>query len=308
MKMKRGLIFLSALVRAVMSVMTMTRADPPGGNRGSLQQRIAELEAMVASLQAELEANTVLKLDGYLALDTSDPSRPTARFAGINLQVVNGAGAESMEPNGLGNVIVGYDQPYSPRDENDYVCASGYFQTQEECEAQGFVWAMQHKSGSHNVIVGPEHRYSWLNGLAVGRNNTINNFGASVVGGQGGFAMGQYAIVVGGGGNRATGTSSAVLGGWNNWATNRAAHVSGGVHNRAEGQASTVSGGTANSALADRSTVGGGHQNTTNAEFSTINGGYLNTASGRYSTVGGGQERSVSGESDWVAGSLWEDQ
>ncbi len=93
--MKRGLIFLSALVLAMMSVMTMTRADPPGGNRGSLQQRIAELEAMVASLQAELEANTVLKLDGYLALDTSDPSRPTARFAGINLQVVNGAGADT---------------------------------------------------------------------------------------------------------------------------------------------------------------------------------------------------------------------
>jgi hypothetical protein len=270
----------------------------------SLQQRILDLEARVA----QLEANSVMALDGYLELDTSDSSRPTVRFAGVNLQVINGAGPDSLEPNGLGNVIVGYDLPYTPRDADDFVCASGYFQDRESCEAEGFLWAQQHKSGSHNVIIGPEHRYSWMNALAVGRNNTINNFGASVVGGQGGYAMGQYSIVLGGGGNRATATSSAVLGGWNNWATNRAAHVSGGVHNRAEGQASTVSGGTTNTASGDGSTVGGGHDNTASGEFSTINGGYLNTAEGQYSTLGGGQERNVSGQSDWAAGSLWEDQ
>jgi hypothetical protein len=266
----------------------------------SLQDRILQLEDAMAALQSEvqearneLDTNTVLDLDGYLALDTTDAAKPTARFAGVNVQVVNGIGSMEDNPNGLGNLIVGYDLPYTPRDEDDYVCSSGYFHTQEECEIEGFVWAQHHKSGSHNLLVGYGHRYSWLNGIAGGRNNTINNKSASVIGAQGGFATGQHSIVVGGGGNRATGTSSAVIGGWNNWATDRAARVTGGVHNTAIGQASTVSGGSGN---------------TTNGHASTISGGRDNIANGEAATVSGGFERSAEGELDWAAGSLWEDE
>ena len=265
----------------------------------SLQNRILQLEDALAALQTELQdtqdaldSNTVLKLDGYLDLDTTDSEKPTARFAGVNVQVVNGIGSMEDNPNGLGNLIVGYDLPYTPRDEEDFVCSSGYFHTQPECEDAGFVWAQHHKSGSHNLLVGFGHRYSWLNGLAGGHNNTINNKSASVIGAHGGFATGQHSIVVGGGGNRATGTSSAVLGGWNNWATDRAARISGGVHNRANGQASSVNGGSGN---------------ITNGLASTVGGGRDNTANGEASTVSGGNDRTADGEFDWVAGSLLEE-
>ena len=79
----------------------------------SLQDRILQLEDAVATLQTELEethnemdSNTVLDLDGYLALDTTDATKPTARFAGVNVQVVNGIGSMEDNPNGLGNLIV----------------------------------------------------------------------------------------------------------------------------------------------------------------------------------------------------------
>jgi hypothetical protein len=300
-RLRRGSVNESRLADAAVSAEKIQDSAVDWQNLAvSLQDRILQLEDAMVTLQTELEetqneldSNTVLDLDGYLALDTTDATKPTARFAGVNVQVVNGIGSMEDNPNGLGNLIVGYDLPYTPRDEEDYVCSSGYFHTQDECETAGFVWAQHHKSGSHNLLVGYGHRYSWLNGIAGGRNNTINNKSASVIGAQGGFATGQHSIVVGGGGNRATGTSSAVVGGWDNWATDRAARVTGGVHNRAIGVASSVCGGSGN---------------TTNGQASTISGGRGNTANGEASTVSGGFERSSEGLVDWVAGSLWEDE
>lgn len=286
----------------------MIRADPPGETKGSLQDRIEQLETLVAALQAELASNTVLQLDGYLVLDTSDPSRPTARLAGANLQVVNGAGAESAEPNGLGNIIVGYDQPFVPRDGDTEVCSWGDYRTQADCEAAGQVWAMQHKSGSHNLVVGPGHRYSWTDGLISGRNNTINNENTVVLGAVYSMAQGHRAVVVGGSSHRATGNNSAVLGGWDNEASGPAAKVSGGVHNAATAQGATVNGGNWSVASGSNSTVSGGSYNTAAGPQSSVSGGYGNTAGGQYSAVSGGNQRQATGDYDWVAGTLWQDQ
>jgi len=284
----------------------------------SLQARIQDLEDRLA----QLEGNTVLALDGYLALELDDPQKPTARFAGVNVQVVNGAGAESDVPNGLGNVIVGYDQPFVPREFDKEVCSSGDYQTQTDCEAAGQVWAMQHKSGSHNLVVGPGHRYSWTNGVVSGGNNTINNENAVVMGAGYSIAQGHRAVVLGGSSHSATGNNAAVLGGWGNTASGAAAKVSGGVHNSATAQGatvnggnwsiasgsnSTVSGGSYNTASGPQSSVSGGWSNVATGKAASVNGGYLNTAAGDYSTVSGGTERTASGEYDWVAGSLWED-
>jgi hypothetical protein len=321
--MKRRLISPWILILATIAAVGTIRAEPPEETRGSLQQRIEELEAMVTILQAELASNTVLQLDGYLVLDTSDPSRPTARLAGANLQVVNGAGAGSVEPNGLGNIIVGYDQPFVPREGDAEVCSSGDYRTQADCEAAGQIWAMQHKSGSHNLIVGPGHRYSWMDGVVTGGNNTINNENAAVMGAQYSMAQGHRAVVVGGSSHRATGNNSAVLGGWDNTASGAAAKVSGGVHNAATAQGatvnggnwsvasgsnSTVSGGSYNTATGPQSSVSGGWSNTASGQGASVNGGYGNTAGGQYSTVSGGNQRQATGDYDWVAGTLWQDE
>jgi len=306
--MKNKAILLSVAC-ALLAVSGTASAGPPANKPGSLQQRIMELEATVAALEERLAASTVLGLDGYLELDTSDPSRPTARFSGVNLQVVNGVGSGSDTPNGLGNVIVGYDEPYTPLDEDEYesVCALGTNPDQVSCEQNGHLWAQQHKSGSHNLVIGPGHRYSWKYGVVAGLNNTINNEASSVIGARYSLAQGWRAVVTGGSSNRAIGHQSAVLGGWGNLATGPASKVSGGVHNSATEQGATVSGGNWNLASGFNSSVSGGTENTAAGPQSTVSGGKLNTALGQYSTVSGGQERTAEGESDWVAGSLFED-
>ena len=51
-----------------------------------------------------------------------------------------------------------------------------------------------------------------------------------------------------------------------------------------------------------------GRSNIASGQFSSVSGGSSNTASGNYSSVSGGKNRSASGTSDWVAGTLFEDQ
>ena len=88
------------------------------------EERIAALEALVTTLQA----SSVENLGTYLRIDETDPQKPSAWFEAVNVMVVNGPGATEGTPNGLGNLIVGYDEPSSgPGDKN----------------------------GSHNLVVGP---------------------------------------------------------------------------------------------------------------------------------------------------------
>ncbi len=285
----------------------------------SLQQRILDLEARIT----ELEANSVVSLDGYMSLENDDPARPTVLLAGVNLQIVNGAGAGEVEPNGLGNVLIGYDQPFVPRGGDTAVCSLGDFRTQEDCEAAGRVWSMEHKSGSHNLVVGDGHRYASMYGIVAGGNDTINNESSSVIGAHYGVAEGRRAVIMGGSSHVAGGNNAAVLGGWDNQATGVASMISGGVHNRATVQGATVTGGNYNAANGFNSTISGGSSNVSTGPQSSVCGGWLNSAtgtgasvsggygnvaSGDYSAVSGGLSREASGEYDWVAGTLLQDE
>jgi len=307
--MKKNRILIASAICVTLIMLLTAMSKVPTGNEAFLQARVAELEAKVAALEARLAESTVLQLDDYLVLDTTDITRPTARFDGVNLQVVNGAGADSDVPNGLGNIIIGYDQPYTQRegDEFDSVCALGTYLDESSCLTAGYDWAPQHKSGSHNLVVGPGHRYSWLYGIAAGLDDTINNEGSTVIGTRFGVAQGLRAIVMGGSTNRALGNNSVVLGGWGNLASGPASKVVGGVHNAATDQGATVSGGNYNLASGFNSTVSGGNENIASGPQSVVSGGYKNVAEAQYSVVGGGQERSAQGMSDWVAGSLFQD-
>ncbi|MCP4215428.1 MAG: hypothetical protein GY765_12275 [bacterium] len=71
-------------------------------------------------------------------------------FSGVNVQIVNGLGATIGDKNGLGNLIIGYNEAYSG--------------------AGGDV-----RNGTHNVIIGPENSYTGHFGLIVG--NKINGHG-----------------------------------------------------------------------------------------------------------------------------------
>lgn len=296
---------------------SVAQAQPPG--RG-LPARIAALEAAVETLQTDLatanatinalqtriaaiEGNTVLALDGLLFLDNTN-GYATAQFRGVNVQVVNGTGATHIV-NGLGNLIVGYN---NPRDFGVAVCSDGKYDNETACVAAGRIWAQNHKTGSHNIVGGDQNSYSSYGGVVFGWYNAINRYYTAVTGGTLNVASGPTASISGGAQNTASGGSSNIGGGIQNTASGSHASISGGNGNTSSGFVSSVSGGWGNNASGYLTSVSGGAQNTASGDTASVSGGRQNTSSGAYASVSGGNNRSATSIYDWAAGSLWEDQ
>jgi hypothetical protein len=110
-------------------------------------------------------------LEHKLTALTFDASTSEVRITGANLRLVNGLGATETT-NGLGNLLVGYPEP---RDSEE-----------------------PRQTGSHNVVVGKEHRFSSFGGLVVGLQNEIRGAFASVSGGMRNTAAGAHAAISGG--------------------------------------------------------------------------------------------------------------
>jgi hypothetical protein len=121
-------------------------------------------------------------------------------ITGANLHIVNGLGStdctnEQEEPipdcpNGLGNLIVGYNESRTPITNEEDI-----------------------RTGSHNVVVGSHHNFSRFGGLVVGNTNTISGDFAVVSGGQSNTASGHGSVVSGGTENTASGTAPWSAGG-----------------------------------------------------------------------------------------------
>ena len=137
-------------------------------------------------------------------------------FEGCNIHIRSGSGATDAAINGLGNLIVGYNEA-----EPDDV-----------------------RTGSHNLVVGRLHTYSSYGGFVAGLDNALSGPHASVSGGRRGTASGSAASVSGGNTNTASGINASVSGGSVNTASGPSASVSGGEGNEASGDAASVSGGT----------------------------------------------------------------
>jgi hypothetical protein len=110
-------------------------------------------------------------------------------FEGCNVHIRSGAGATDAPVNGLGNLIVGYNEPSLSPDPPD------------------------NRTGSHNLVVGRFHTYAGYGGFVAGVDNAVGGNGASVSGGSGNTAGGPAASVSGGAGNTASGRSASVSGG-----------------------------------------------------------------------------------------------
>ncbi len=182
---------------------------------------------------------------------------PTLRISGVNLQIVNGLGAtngnsvdptavnpDSTETNGVGNLIVGYNE-----------LAPGYGS----------------RRGSHNVVVGSQLAYQRFGGLVVGHRSEIDGVFATVSGGRG-RARGLYASVSGGDGV-ALGDYSSICGGLSGVAGGDGACVSGGDNNEAAGPQTSITGGEGNYAVGYASSITGGNGNVTTAPLSAISAG-----------------------------------
>ena len=224
---------------------------------------VTALESQVAALQNQV--NTLVTL---LANVTRNGNNIT--FTGVNVRIVNGTGTTDGTTNGLGNLIVGYNE----------------------------IRGGDNRTGSHNIVVGMQNDYSSYGGMVVGRFNTISGMFSSVTAGDNNTASGVFSSVSGGQFNESFSNYSAVLGGQlnragdnsnpNNHGVGEYATVSGGYSNHANGAASSVVAGYNNTASGSISSVSGGSMNLASGEYSSVSGGSYNKASGDYSFVGGG--------------------
>lgn len=280
-----------------------------------LERQVGQQQLQIDSLRTENQAlrsdlANVVAINDYVAL-TWVHGRPTVQFQAVNLQVVNGAGSEMV--NGLGNIVIGYD---TLREEipNIYEqeCSQGtgvgnafqdLISTRAECLAAGGTWQLNHKSGSHYLVVGEQHNYSGRSGIVAGAGHTSNSPNASVTGGLYNDANGWGTSVSGGAGNRASGYLASVTGGTDNVASGQLSSVSGGSNNHAAGTRASVTGGSWNDANGPTSTVSGGNLNSADGERSAVSGGLDNAASGNASSVSGGRHHRVSETFGWAAGS-----
>ena len=115
-------------------------------------------------------------------------------ITGANLHIVNGTGDTDGLVNGLGNVIVGYNESRADPSTDD-------------------------RTGSHMVVVGAENNYSSFGGIVVGERNSTSGTYSSVTGGYKNVASGPFSSVSGGENNTASGNYSSVSGGFNRIAT-----------------------------------------------------------------------------------------
>ena len=225
-----------------------------------MQAQITALQSQVASL----EASAVPGLGDYVSVDDS---AHTILVSGANLQVHNGYGANWS--NGLGNVIVGYNQLQANQD------------------------PLETRNGSHNMVIGNGHYYTGVHNLISGGTNRAFGSGG-VIFGYNNKTWDNANVVLGGGNNTAYGDACAILGGVLN-VTNGVENVLiGGQSNQANGQKNAVLGGSENVAAGSRGVIMGGRINSLNSDAGSIVGGESNSigtdsTDTRYTTVVGGR-------------------
>jgi hypothetical protein len=287
---------------------TPARASEVNGNFTAVKTAVDDNQAQITALNARITAleaqlTNVVALNAYLSLQTVN-GHPTVRVSAANLQVVNGEGSTD-QTNGLGNLIVGYDE--ARPDTASPTCSravANSIQSQTACSDGGGVWARNHKSGSHNLVLGTKNNYSSYGGAIFGSGNALTDAYASVTGGQNNVAGGPLSSVTGGSTNSAWGFYSSVTGGSLNQSTGEGASVSGGSRGQATALAAAIAGGGSNLASGDFSSIAGGFGNQTPGNASAVSGGFGNVASGTASTVGGGQSRQATTGNSWAAGTF----
>jgi hypothetical protein len=218
---------------------------------------IADLTTTVAALGSV----DVGDLFTYLTIDTATNS---VIFSGANVYVQSGSGATDGAVNGLGNLIVGYD---------------------EDIAMTEFLYPPADRSGSHNLVVGEGHSYSSYGVILGGTLNTVSAPGGAVIGGVWNSASGWDSALVGGNSNTASGFYAATLGGSSNSASGDYASVAGGGLNTADADFSSILGGSTNSTTRDYATISGGVFNIAGGPVSSILGGNGQTTSADYETI-----------------------
>jgi hypothetical protein len=238
----------------------------------------------VALPASSADQQTLLSILPHITFSSSGVGgKPTIKFTGVNLQVVSGSGATNGAVNGVGNLVLGYDE--NP---------AGRAQT-----------------GSHDLILGQRQAFTGYGELVGGYNDAATGAYASVLG-VNSTASGSYSSVTGGNANVASATGASISGGLYNKATTSYSSIGGGCSNLAgTGTVSlsstctntssyphsfaSVSGGTGNTAAGPESAISGGQSNFANGNYASVAGGSNNSAPGLWSAVLGGEQNTTYG-------------
>jgi hypothetical protein len=184
------------------------------GQISAMQTRFTNFSGVSSAKIKALQNSNVMALNPYVTVDTTNNIEnatglkgPHVIFTGANVHIRSGAGNTYAIPNGLGNLVIGYNE--ARYDNNNNLDLTG-------------------RGGSHNLIVGVFHQYSSFGGFVAGYRNKISGQYSSVSGGFYNTASGGLASVSGGVANTASGDGSSISGGQGNMASGLYSSVSGG--------------------------------------------------------------------------------
>ncbi|NPA25482.1 MAG: hypothetical protein GXO34_06620 [Deltaproteobacteria bacterium] len=225
----------------------VSRTSWPSGSGGSGS---SDLESRVAALEYKLAHFSRSGNDVYIT--------------GANLHIRSGSGSTNGTVNGLGNLIIGYNESRSGSEGSD------------------------DRTGSHNLILGRKQNYSSYGGLVAGYLNAISGRYATITGGDHNSAKGHFSVIAGGEHNTTEGGDSVVAGGYYNRCSGDHASIFGGHLNHATGTYCATLGGENNNSKGESSTVTGGQMNIANGYYCSISGGGFNTAKGSSTSICGG--------------------
>ncbi|MGD1056093.1 MAG: hypothetical protein ABR992_01630 [Solirubrobacteraceae bacterium] len=233
-----------------------------------------EAETTVTELPPATELPALVSILSHMKYVASGiDSKPTIKFEGVNVQILDGEG-KTATTNGEGNLVIGYDE--NP--------------------------GKHSQTGSHDLILGEEQTFTSYGSVLAGLLNSATAPFSSVTGGAANAASGKYGSVGGGEKNTVSGEAAWIGGGQYNESTAQLASVAGGWSNRASKLYAFIGGGGANIASGEHSSISGGGGNTANGYYSSVTGGYSNTASGSYSSTSGGDTDTAFGLDSWIAG------
>jgi hypothetical protein len=235
-------------------------AGPPADTSEitSLQSQVTTLTSEVSALQSTLAGVT--------------RSGNTLLLSGLNMQLESGVGSTTGSPNGLGNLIIGYNE--SPGTQ----------------------------TGSGNLLLGTGQSFTSYGGIVAGNANTISGPFASVTGGSKNTARGVYSSISGGDANLASDPYATIAGGCANLAGAGTQPSDGSEKCPFSAGAEAMLGGDSNHALGTFAVAVGGCDNVAgtgvtpvltgtcndNDGVQAVFGGTLNTASSAETSVSGG--------------------
>jgi uncharacterized coiled-coil protein SlyX len=201
--------------------------------------------------------NPVLGLAPFVTVDWNPEVGmvgPHVIFHGCNVHFVSGSGTtnDNGNPTGLGNVVIGYDE-----DPASSTIVSPYSST----GASNPLYPGD-RVGSHNLIVGRWHRWLRLafGSIVAGENNTLDNEGASVLGGAYNIAEAPLSVVVSGVYNATMNSESVIVGGTINQTSGYQSVVLGGSFNETYGPDGVILGGQENILYGSGGVMLGGYQ------------------------------------------------